>query len=34
MADIFLSYTHSDQQIAERLAHRLTESGWSTWWDR
>jgi len=34
MADIFLSYTHSDQQIADRLAPRLTESGWSTWWDR
>src|SRR5262245_44031660 len=34
MADVFLSYTHSDERIAERLAHRLTESGWSTWWDR
>ena len=34
MADVFLSYTHSDERVAERLADRLTESGWSTWWDR
>jgi hypothetical protein len=34
VADVFLSYTHSDERIAERLAHRLGESGWSTWWDR
>jgi hypothetical protein len=34
MADVFLSYTHSDQKIAELVAHRLAESGWATWWDR
>jgi hypothetical protein len=34
MADVFLSYTHTDQPIAERLAHRLTTLGWSVWWDR
>jgi len=31
---IFISYSHSDSQIAGELARRLEGAGWSVWWDR
>lgn len=34
MADVFLSYARGDRVVAERLAHAITESGLSIWWDR
>jgi hypothetical protein len=34
MADVFLSYSSEDRDLAERLARSLVERGWSVWWDR
>ena len=34
MADVFLSYARGDRALAERLAHAITDSGLSVWWDR
>lgn len=34
MADVFLSYTHSDESAAKALANALAEHGWSVFWDR
>jgi len=33
MSDIFISYAREDREQAEILATRLTEAGWSVWWD-
>jgi TolB-like protein len=33
MADVFISYQHSDRAAAERVAARLKDEGLSTWWD-
>jgi formylglycine-generating enzyme required for sulfatase activity len=33
MADIFVSYTHTDRDRAERFAQRFRDSGFSVWWD-
>ncbi len=33
MADIFLSYSHTDRPAAERLAEALQKAGYSVWWD-
>ncbi len=33
-ADIFISYASEDRADAEKLARRLEEMGWTTWWDR
>lgn len=33
MSDIFISYAREDREQAETLATRLTEAGWSVWWD-
>lgn len=34
MADIFISYKREDQHIAKDLANKLTDEGFSVWWDR
>ena len=34
MADIFLSYDSDDRPVAELLAAKLDEGGWSVWWDQ
>ena len=34
MADIFLSYTEKDRDIARRVAAMLGSAGWTVWWDR
>jgi len=34
MADIFISYKREDQYIAKTLANKLTDEGFSVWWDR
>ena len=34
MADVFLSYTMRDAQVAQRLAHALRQAGISVFWDR
>ncbi len=34
VSDIFISYAREDRETAERLAHALTNQGWSVWWDR
>lgn len=34
MADIFISYASEDRGMAEILAVKLQEQGWSVWWDR
>jgi len=34
MADIFISYEHSDHARAQRVAEALEQHGWSVWWDR
>lgn len=34
MADIFLSYTEKDRDIARRMAAMLGSAGWTVWWDR
>lgn len=33
MADVFLSYSRTDADLAERLARSLQKEGWSVWWD-
>lgn len=33
MADIFLSYSQKDRSVVEQLARRLTERGFSVWYD-
>jgi formylglycine-generating enzyme required for sulfatase activity len=33
MADIFLSYTRADRDIASRIVVLLEAHGWSVWWD-
>jgi formylglycine-generating enzyme required for sulfatase activity len=33
MADIFLSYTRADRDIASRIVAVLEAQGWSVWWD-
>lgn len=33
MADIFLSYSRKDSDHAKRFAERLSEYGWTVWWD-
>ena len=32
--DVFISYSHENRPVVERLAGELTESGIDTWWDR
>ena len=32
--DIFISYSHANHDIAERLAHVFEEAGHTVWWDR
>ena len=34
MADIFLSYTEKDRDVARRVAAMLGSVGWTVWWDR
>lgn len=34
MADIFLSYSREDSQIARRFANALQHAGFSVWWDQ
>ncbi len=34
MADVFLSYARGDRALAERLAHAISETGLTVWWDR
>jgi len=36
MADrlVFISYSHSDKAIAEKIAHDLTNRGINVWWDQ
>ena len=33
MADIFISYKREDLELAKGLAMKLTELGWTVWWD-
>lgn len=33
MADVFVSYARGDERIARTVAQRLTEAGYSVWWD-
>jgi endonuclease G len=34
MADVFLSYTHADEDRARPIARLLEAEGWTVWWDR
>jgi DNA/RNA endonuclease G (NUC1) len=34
MADIFLSYAHSDRPRVRPIVELLEDEGWSVWWDR
>lgn len=34
MADVFISYAHEDRHVVRELAHSLTNTGFSVWWDR
>lgn len=34
MADVFISYDHSDKARAEAIAHGLERAGLTVWWDR
>lgn len=34
MADVFISYSHSNRDLARAIADRLTAAGASVWWDR
>ena len=34
MADIFVSYAAEDRDRIRPLVDRLTDQGWSVWWDR
>ena len=34
MADIFLSYDSDDRPVAELLAAKFDERGWTVWWDQ
>ncbi len=34
MADIFLSYSRTDRDKAEQIAHALEAEGFSVWWDK
>ncbi|MBP1687241.1 MAG: serine/threonine protein kinase [Deltaproteobacteria bacterium] len=34
MSDVFISYTSSDRQTAQKFAAALETYGWSVWWDR
>lgn len=33
MADVFVSYARGDQPLAEHIVQRLTDSGFTVWWD-
>lgn len=33
MADVFISYARGDDRIARTVAQRLTDAGYSVWWD-
>jgi hypothetical protein len=33
MADIFISYSKSDQPLAVKLSVFLESEGWTVWWD-
>lgn len=33
MADVFVSYARGDERIARTVAQRLTDAGYSVWWD-
>ncbi|HRE43143.1 MAG TPA: toll/interleukin-1 receptor domain-containing protein, partial [Terricaulis sp.] len=33
MADVFISYKRNDRAVAQALAKRLEEAGYSCWWD-
>ena len=33
MADVFVSYARGDQRLAQFVAKRLTDSGYTVWWD-
>lgn len=33
MADVFVSYARGDQRIAQLVAERLTDAGFTVWWD-
>jgi len=33
MADIFISYSRSDREVAKIFADAFTAQGWSVWWD-
>jgi hypothetical protein len=34
MSDIFISYSSSDREMAQKFANALEAFGWSVWWDR
>src|ERR1700730_2728776 len=34
MADIFISYSKSDRELALKLSAFLESEGWSVWWDK
>lgn len=34
MADVFISYSKADRELAEELATFLADQGYSVWWDR
>ncbi len=33
MADVFISYSHKDRDIAEKISAYLSEKGFTIWWD-
>jgi TIR domain-containing protein len=33
MADIFVSYTHADQELVRRVVALIEAQGWTVWWD-
>jgi hypothetical protein len=34
MADIFISYSKLDRDLALKLSASLESEGWSVWWDK
>jgi TIR domain len=34
MADLFISYSREDQEIARRFAEGLEREGFSVWWEQ